>query len=49
MTLGLAGNGQYLVVVHTWRELSPTEFVVRIISARAAEREEIRNYQEQPH
>lgn len=49
VTLGLAENGQYLVVVHTWQEVSPTEFVVRIISARAAEREEIRDYQEQPH
>ncbi|MGQ0658456.1 MAG: BrnT family toxin [Chromatiales bacterium] len=49
VTLGVAENGQYLVVVHTWQEMSPTEFAVRIISARAAEREEIRNYQEQPH
>ncbi len=46
-TLGLTEHGRY-VVVHAWREVGPTEITVRIISARAAEPEEIRDYQEQP-
>ena len=47
-TLGQAGNGQYLVVIHTWKHQSPKEIAVRIVSARRATKEEMRNYQEQP-
>lgn len=46
--LGRAENGQYLVVVHTVRHTSPADIAVRIISARTADRDEIRDYEETP-
>lgn len=47
-TLGLAENGQYLVVIHTFEQTSPTEATIRIISARPAERAEIKDYEDTP-
>lgn len=48
VTLGRAGNGRTLVVVHTSVQTLPTEIRVRIISARKADRDEIRDYEETP-
>ncbi|MCB1959323.1 MAG: BrnT family toxin [Rhodocyclaceae bacterium] len=48
VTLGRAENGQLLVVVHTTEEISATELHIRIISARRADRDEARNYEEVP-
>ena len=41
------GVGAVLLVVHVYREDNRGEEIVRIISARAAEKHEIRRYQEQ--
>lgn len=46
--LGQAENGQYLVVIHTVQYPSPADIAVRIISARVADRDEIRDYEETP-
>ena len=46
--LGQAENGQYLVVIHTVQYPSPADIAVRIISARVADRDEIRDYEEMP-
>ncbi len=48
VTLGLAGNGQCLVVVHTATQTSDTDVLIRIISARKADRDEQRDYGETP-
>ncbi len=48
VTLGNAEDGHLLVVVHTSDEVSETELRIRIISARRAEREEIRDYEQTP-
>lgn len=48
LTLGLANNGQHLVVVHTMTQTSPTSMLVRIISARAANSAERHDYMEMP-
>ncbi len=48
VTLGRAQDGQVLVVVHTCEEVSATELHIRIISARRAEREEVRDYEQTP-
>jgi len=48
VTLGHAENGQLLVVIHTAEEVSETELHIRIVSARCAEREEIRDYEQVP-
>lgn len=48
VTLGQAQNGQLLVVVHTSEEMSVTELRIRIISARCAERDEVRDYEQAP-
>ena len=48
VTLGLSGNGQCLVVVHTVTQTSQTDMLVRIISARVADRDEQRDYEEMP-
>lgn len=48
VTFGRGENGQYLVVIHTFQEISPTEFAVRIISARTADAQEIKDYQDTP-
>lgn len=47
-TLGQAENGQYLVVIHTFEQTSPTDATIRIISAREAERAEIKDYEDTP-
>jgi uncharacterized DUF497 family protein len=48
ITLGRAENGQYLVVVHTFDATSAVDATIRIISARAATRREIRDYEQLP-
>ena len=48
VTLGRTENGQYLVVVHTFAHVSELETHIRIISARAADRQEIRDYEQAP-
>jgi len=48
VTLGRAQNGQYLVVVHTFAQASEAEIHIRVISAREADRQEIRDYKETP-
>lgn len=40
--------GQYLVVIHTFEQTGPNEATIRIISARPAERVEIKDYQDTP-
>jgi uncharacterized DUF497 family protein len=47
-TIGKAQNGQYLVVVHTCDQSQPNITRVRIISARAADKGEIRAYATTP-
>ena len=47
-TLGQAENGQHLVVIHTFEQTSPTDATIRIISARPAERAEIKDYEDSP-
>lgn len=39
--------GAVLLVVHVYRESHEGEQIIRIVSARAAEKHEIRRYQEQ--
>lgn len=48
VTLGRAQNGPYLVVVHTVAQVSEAEVHIRIISARAADRQEIQDYERAP-
>lgn len=48
VTLGRTENGQYLVVIHTFTQASETEIHIRIISAREADRQEIRDYEQAP-
>lgn len=48
VTLGCAQNGQVLVVVHISENISATELHVRIISARKADRQELRDYEQLP-
>ena len=48
VTLGRTGNGQYLVVVHTVAQVGATEVHIRIISARAADRQERQDYERAP-
>jgi uncharacterized DUF497 family protein len=45
--LGSVGAAIILVVVHTYRETENGEEIIRIISARAAEKREIRRYFQQ--
>ena len=45
VTLGQAEKGQYLVVVHMHEIITATEVRIRIISARKADRLEIRDYE----
>ncbi len=47
-TLGQAQNAQYLVLIHTVEQREPTEVHIRIISARLAEKHEIRDYEDMP-
>ena len=46
ITIGLAANGQCLLVVHTWTEFDETSAKARIISAREAKKSEQRAYEE---
>jgi len=46
ITLGHAENGSLLVVVHTFQEISDTEAMIRIISARLATPHEQRDYEQ---
>ena len=48
ITLGRAQNGQTLVVVHTSESISETELHIRVISARKADRQELRDYEQAP-
>lgn len=48
VTLGQAGNGSLLVVVHSFRWLDEHNAAVRIISARPATRHEQRDYESTP-
>ncbi len=48
VTLGRTPSGQYLVVVHTWEVVAADAVRLRIISARGAEPQEIRDYEETP-
>lgn len=48
VTLGRAENGQVLVVVHTAEETGHSEVHIRIISARCADRDEMRDYEQVP-
>ena len=49
VTLGRAGNGRTLVVVHTSAQADePAAIRTRIISARKADRDEIRDYEDTP-
>jgi uncharacterized DUF497 family protein len=45
VTIGLSEQSTHLVVVHTFREESPQRGTIRIISARRANRREIRQYE----
>lgn len=46
VTLGLAENGMYLVVIHTFQEEEEGTAKIRIISAREADKRETHDYQE---
>ena len=48
VTLGRTENGQYLVVIHTFAQVNAAEIRIRIISARAADGQEIRDYEQAP-
>jgi len=45
ITLGIDNTGIVLVVVHTFRQTSPSESSIRIISARKATKAEIKQYE----
>jgi uncharacterized protein len=45
ITLGLVGIGQYLLVVHTFTEIDAETAVIRMISARKANRLEVQEYE----
>jgi uncharacterized DUF497 family protein len=45
---GQAANGQYLVVIHTFQQTTPTHAAIRIISARQATGREVKDYQKTP-
>jgi uncharacterized DUF497 family protein len=46
LTIGYSEDSNLLVVVHTWNELTPMSARARIISARKATPEEIRQFEE---
>jgi hypothetical protein len=48
ITVGCAQNGQVLVVVHTSEGISSPELHIRIISARKADKQELRDYEQVP-
>lgn len=45
ITMGLAGNKSILVVVHTYKDIDYDHAIIRLISARKATKNEIRQYQ----
>jgi len=45
ITMGISGNGNILVVVHTFKDINENNTLIRIISARKATKREIRQYQ----
>jgi hypothetical protein len=45
ITLGQAESSKYMVVIHTWLQIDPAIANIRIISARAATKSEIRDYE----
>ena len=45
VTLGQAEDGRLLVVVHTYRDISETEALVRVVSARIANNRERQDYE----
>jgi len=47
-TLGRAGNGALVVVIHTYEQSAPASATVRIISAREATRRKRENYETVP-
>lgn len=47
VTIGQASSGQTLVVVHTFTQLDATTIELRLISARKADRQERRDYEQQ--
>ena len=49
VTIGQASGGQTLVVIHTFTALNQSEAKVRLISARRADRQETKDYEETPH
>ena len=48
VTIGQASNGQTLVVVHTFKALDAERIELRLISARKADRQERRDYEQAP-
>ncbi len=44
ITMGIASNGNLIVVVHTFKEENDTSVRIRIISARKATRNEAKQY-----
>ena len=48
ISIGRAENAQTLVVIHTSVWIDPARIKVRIISARKAERREVRDYENTP-
>ena len=46
LTLGLSANGGVIVVHHTFKKVSPSTTLVRIISSRRATKSERRQYSE---
>lgn len=48
VTIGQARSGQTLVVVHTFEALDATRIELRLISARKADRHELRDYERAP-
>jgi hypothetical protein len=47
-SIGQAENGQYLVVIHTFAHTSQTDVAIRVISARKATKQEVRDYEQTP-
>lgn len=46
LTMGIDGNGILLVISHTFADISKDVIKIRIISARKATRQEIKEYEE---
>jgi len=46
ITMGISEKGRLLVVIHTFREESDNDVIIRIISSRKATKQEIKTYGE---